>query len=223
MNMKNDLSENGFFTVRGFFTEGEIERYRSLCDNYFKNYKFYRGHGGDIVPGWAGVTPELEEMNFLHEDSRILNVVGEVLGENHKFVQHSDLHKNKTSGWHTDTGDYKRGGGKIPNWDEDFLVIKVSVLLQDHEDNDFGLWVKPKSHRNISSEPPIPIKSARTDLIIFDQKILHRGMNDSTTYKNKYGRDRYLITFGYGLDNENSDTHAKGCVMRQNQQREKMI
>ena len=222
MSMKVELEEKGFFTVKNFFKNEEIDNFRNLCNQYFQNNKYYRGHGGCIVPGWSGITPELKEMNFLHEDQRILDVVESVMGSDYIFAQHSDLHQNKASAWHTDTKDYERGGGIWPNWDDDYFIIKVSVLLQDHIDNDFGLWVRPKTHKNIMTEFPMPIHSSRNDLIVFDQKIMHRGMKDSVTYKNLYKQDRYLITYGYGLDNEKTHTHMKGCVKRQNQQRDKM-
>lgn len=222
LGLKKEVQEKGFCVLKGFFTSKAIERYRSLCEKYFKENKSYKGHGGKIVPGWAGSTPTLEELNHLHENKEIVDVSRKILGNNSIFIEHSDLHQNKSSGWHTDTKDYERGGGSLPNWNENFFVIKISVLLQDHLDNNLGLWVKPKSHRNIMTQKPIPLNTNKEDLIIFDQKILHKGMDNPEAYRRIYQKNRYLITLGYGLDNSETHIHIRGCKKRQEQQRKKM-
>ena len=56
------------------------------------------------------------------------------------------------------------------------------------------------------------------DMVVFDQRILHRGQ--SSHYKNTYNEDRYLITFGYGLDNEFTREHMSGTVARRTRQRQ---
>ena len=47
-------------------------------------------------------------------------------------------------------------------------------------------------------------------------------MNDSGSYKSIYNQDRYLITYGFGLNNENTDIYIKGCAKRQKNQREQI-
>jgi hypothetical protein len=218
MNKKlEEFEERGFFVVEDFFTRQEVEGYRELCDNYFSNYPSYHREGGRMVPGWAGKTPELEELNTLHEEPRVLDVAEGVLGRPFVFAEHADLHQNKVTGWHRDVHDFKRGGGAWPNWTKDFLVIKISFLLQDHTDNGHGLWMDVGSHKEGTPRNTVAILSRPTDLIVFDQRIHHRGQQSQ--YRKKYNQHRYLITYGYGIDNELTAKHIAGCKSRQDKQR----
>jgi hypothetical protein len=219
-NLKKKIRKDGFIVIKDFFSEEEASRYRALCDNYFNNHSSFQCDGGKVVPGWAGNTPEMEELNLLYENSKMTDIVSEILGDAYLFAEHSDLHQDKITGWHRDTYDYQRGGGVWPQWTEDFFVIKVAFLLQDHSSNDHGLWMDIYSHRSEGSHNPIYIPSGPMDLIIFDQKINHRGQ--SSQYLDKYGEHRYLITYGYGLDNEHTLMHNAGCKKRQDAQRLEM-
>jgi hypothetical protein len=216
------FNEFGFFIIEDFFSNEEVSRYRALCDNYFANHPSVAIDGGKVVPGWAGNTPEMEELNNLHEDAAILEVAKSALGESFVFAEHADLHQNKGTGWHRDVKDFERGGGHWPNWTNDFRVIKIAFLLQDHTDNDYGMWMEVGSHKEGVNGERIPIRSAATDLIVFDQRIHHKGWQNGSAYKNQFGKDRYLITYGYGVDNELTKTHSAGCKKRQDSQREKM-
>ena len=218
--MKEKLEQferDGFFTLEGVISDGEVQKYRRLCDNYFANHPLKRHDGGAVVPGWAGRTPELEEMNMFHQDSRVLKIAEIVLGEGFVFAEHADLHQNKVTGWHRDIHDFKRGGGHWPNWSDDFFVIKICFLLQDHADNDYGLWMDVGSHKEGVGGNGTPIHSKATDAIVFDQRIHHRGQ--SSQYVKKYNKHRYLITYGYGIDNELTAAHIAGCKKRQDAQR----
>ncbi|MAF25928.1 hypothetical protein CL634_10185 [bacterium] len=221
--MKEEIEKDGYFIVKDFITEQEVKRFRELSDNYFKNYPtllldhFHGGRGGRAVPGWAGITPELEELNMFHEDSRMLAIAEELFGEGFVFAEHADLHQNKITGWHRDVQDYQHGSGTWPNWDKDFFVIKICLLLQDHMDNDYGLQMDVGSHRGVAEGNCLYLHSRATDAIVFDQRIRHAGQDKQ--YKDEHGQDRYLITLGYGLDNIETKKHIAGCRTRQNVQR----
>ena len=143
------------------------------------------------------------------------------------FADHSDLHQNKVTGWHRDWGDYlfeDRGNGDEEGlWSSDCLIVKACFLLQDHHDNDYGLWFRPESHKANIKTPSLYAETKATDLIIFDQRILHAGQKkDGVPYSVKFKKNRYLITYAFGLDNEHTQIHIKGANLRQTRERSKM-
>jgi len=216
-NVCNTFKSDGFVVIPHVLKENEIPLFRQLCDNYIAS-TYFPCDGGRVVPGWAGVTPELGVLNNLHKDSRVTNVVDEALGEDWIFNEHSDLHQNKLTGWHDDTLPPRLAHFQTLNvQDEGYKILKVCFLLQDHSDNDHGLWVKPFSNRS----QEVCIHSKPTDAIVFDQRIVHRGQQRQ--YVERYGQHRYLIALGYGLDNEYTKQHTAGTVFRQNQQRNQMV
>jgi len=220
------LNSRGFYVVNDVLTEQEVETYRQLSDDYMRS-TYFPCDGGRVVPGWAGITPKLGILNNLHKDIRMKDIVSTALGESWVFAEHSDLHQNKLTGWHRDTLPSRLSHFQILNvWDYGYNIIKVCFLLQDHRDNDHGLWFKPGTHKQhvehqAASCDEVCIHSKATDAIVFDQRILHRGQLDQ--YSEKYGQHRYLITLGYGLNNEYTKQHAAGTVFRQNQQRDQMV
>ena len=224
------INENGYEVIKNVLTKSEIETFRALLDNYFNEYKSLiienNSGGSKILPGWSGITPELGQLNFLHEDKRITSIVSDIFQKrDFRFLGHSDLHQNKVSPWHRDILDMKKGKCNLNIWAPECFIIKVCFLLQDHIDNDLGLWFRPKTHtkENIKTEA-VHAYSNAVDMIVFDQRIWHQGQDTKPKYKARYNQNRYLITFGYGLNNNPySDFHEKGARIRQNRQRKKMI
>ena len=218
------FEKDGYTIVRDFLRIDQVEDYRNILDSYLQNNKSYNETGNSkILPGFAGVTPELQGLDKLHEDNQLKRILGNVFQtDDFIFLEHSDLHQNKTTGWHRDTKDYERGGGNPQNtWADDYFIVKACLLLQDHEDNQYGLWFKPGTHRQGANSKEIHLDSKATDLIIFDQRILHRGQVNCPPYDKVHGKNRYLITYGYGLNNKHSAFHKLGATKRQQQQQEK--
>ena len=50
------------------------------------------------------------------------------------------------------------------------IYSKVCLLLQNHTDNQYGLWFKPGTHKQGVDSKEIHLNSECTDLIIFDQE-----------------------------------------------------
>lgn len=218
------FEQDGYTIVRDFLRIDQVEDYRNILDSYLQNNKSYNETGNSkILPGFAGVTPELQGLDKLHEDNQLKRILGNVFQtDDFIFLEHSDLHQNKTTGWHRDTKDYERGGGNPQDtWADDYFIVKACLLLQDHEDNQYGLWFKPGTHRQGVNSKEIHLDSKATDLIIFDQRILHRGQVNCLPYDKVHGKNRYLITYGYGLNNKHSAFHKLGATKRQQQQQEK--
>lgn len=218
------FKEQGYTVIENVLSQDEIEEYRYQLDDYLSKNKTLKINEAKIIPGWSGVTPELGALNNLHEDERVLREVSKIFdGQTFRFVGHSDLHQNKDTNWHRDNRDLERGGCNLDIWSVDCFIIKVCFLLQDHTDNDLGLWFQPGTHKpNVPDSDPIHIYSHSTDMIIFDQRIIHKGQYTRPFYHELYNQNRYLLTFGYGLLNDYSDFHELGAVKRQNQQRQRM-
>lgn len=230
MNSKYEtIKKQGCLIVKNFLTDDQVNKFRNTLDTFFKNNSFFReSEESKIIPGFAGVTPDLKELNNFHEDKKINELVAEVFNyQPYIFASHSDLHQNKITGWHRDTLDYlgeDRGAGLTSGlWSNDCFIIKVCFLLQDHTDNDYGLWFKPGTHLSDIDGKSLITNTRSTDIIIFDQRILHAGQTKKPRYHKKYGIDRYLITYAYGLDNEHTRIHSKGATLRQNRQRNNLI
>jgi hypothetical protein len=219
------LSDTGLLIIKKFFPKEEILDYREKLDRYFEKYESMRDGFSRIVAGFAGRTPQLDKLDLLHQDPRILQRVARVFGgKPFKFLDHSDLHQNKVTGWHRDIQDYKRGGGSSQQvWNQDFDIIKVCFLPQDHKDNYCGMSFKLGTHKGNKDGPLLYAKTEATDLIIFDQRILHKGQNEKPFYHELFKKNRYLITYAYGVSNEHSDIHKAGAAKRQNTQRSKML
>lgn len=230
MNQKyKAIKEYGYLIIKNFFTEEQVDNYRNILDNFFNTNSFYREtEDSKIIPGFAGITPELQEINNLHKSEKILNRLTDIFDkQSFIFADHSDLHQNKITGWHRDTNDYlapDRGNGSEKDlWSPECFILKVCFLLQDHTNNDYGLWFKPRTHLSNIDGKKVVAKTNATDMIVFDQRILHAGQTNKPRYHEKYNLNRYLITYGYGLDNKHTKTHMKGATIRQNKQRTGLI
>lgn len=216
---------DGYVLIPNILTISEISHYRKILDKYLSSNPTLQINESKIIPGWSGITPELEDLNNLHQDKRLLLEIAKIYKDrSFKFLGHSDLHQNKDSNWHRDIHDMSRGGCNLNIWDDDCLILKVCFLLQDHTDNDLGLWFESGTHKSEHAKnKPIHIYSKSVDMIIFDQRIKHRGQINKPFYHEIYNQNRYLLTFGYGLDNNPySNFHEIGSAKRQNTQRKSM-
>ena len=88
------------------------------------------------------------------------------------------------------------------------------IYLEDHSNDDNALKVVPKSHleREIIRDKFIQLKPKLGDIIIFDQRITHKGA------ENAYGDYRILISFGFGKNNIFTDEFEEGTKKRQDKQ-----
>ena len=228
----------GFAVVSNVLEEDEVVLFRELLNDYFRS-NYLNFNGEKVVSGWSGITHKLGPMNNLYKDSRVTEIVEKVLGEDWIFSEHSGIHQDKITPWHNDIlpldkMDLLRYVYPIVKTlkpsDDGYKIINVCFLLQDHSDNEHGLWFKPCSNRQEFysnkqefCEQEICVHRNSTDLIVFDQRVEHRGQRPENTYFEKYKKHRYLVTMGYGVDNFYTKQHIAGTVYRQNQQRASMI
>lgn len=218
--------KDGLLIIKNFLSIENVQKFREILDHYFLNFKsFHHGERGRILCGFAGKTPELEELNNLHINEKIIKILNSYIFNGNEFIfaEHSDLHQNRTTGWHRDNLDFlskERGNGCEKDlWSEKFHVIKVCFLLQDHTSNQCGMSFKLGTHKDEDTvAPPFYANTQSTDMIIFDQRILHAGQEFKKPYFDQFGKNRYLVTYAYGLDNELTRTHITGANIRQKEQ-----
>lgn len=86
--------------------------------------------------------------------------------------------------------------------------------MEDHTHDNDGLKLVPGSHvkRKIYEQGAIQLHSQKGDVVIFDQRINHRGMAKQCP------DNRILVSFGFGRNNVFTDEFEKGTIQRQNDQ-----
>jgi hypothetical protein len=71
-------------------------------------------------------------------------------------------------------------------------------------------------NRNIETNNSVELKHKLGDVIIFDQRITHRGCDKLTN------KQRILISFGFGKNNIFTDNFEKGTIERQKNKNENL-
>ena len=197
--MNEEYKKNGVLVVSDVLREQQVKEFRGILDNYLNDSNtFSESESSRIIPGFAGNVPELGELNTLHLSDKVNDILKKEIFDDSDYIyaDHSDLHQNKTTGWHRDTYDYlleDRGGGTYEGlWSRDCHIIKVCFLFQDHIDNDYGLWFKLGTHRSERDGVSVNARTKSTDMIIFDQRILHSGQTQMPRYHQKFNKNRYF-------------------------------
>jgi ectoine hydroxylase-related dioxygenase (phytanoyl-CoA dioxygenase family) len=135
---------------------------------------------------------------------------------------HNDIGLNRIVNWHKDTLNnqykfYQRTNIWQEYEGEKHEIYKVLIYLQDHTKDNNGLTLIEKSHLipeiYIDQSKKNTIHSKIGDIIIFDQRITHRGQQD-----NNGNIDRILISLGFGKNNIFTKEFEQGTIKRQNDQ-----
>ena len=138
------------------------------------------------------------------------------------LCSHNDIGLNRIVDWHKDTlNNQYKVYQKTNIWNEynneKHEIYKFLIYLQNHKNDNSGLHIIEGSHK----EPIINMDNKRYkyigkelnigDIIIFDQRITHRGQ-----YKNEYNNiDRILISLGFGKNNIFTKEFEEGTIKRQ--------
>lgn len=108
-------------------------------------------------------------------------------------------------------------------WDDGHRIIKVAILLQDHTENEFGLWVMSGSHKEGVVGEKAYLKTTARDIVVFDHKITHRGQSNDPQYHHEHDHGRMFLCWGFGLDNKYTNQFSIGTNDRQQFYRKKML
>lgn len=219
MDYKKEIITNGFIIVNNVFSLDEINTLKEEVINYIKNNKTIKNASGITIPDFIRYSEFLNTKNIIR-NKKINDILKEIFnGTNYRFCAHNDIGINRIVGWHKDklNGKYSEYE-TIDIWseynNEKHEIVKVLIYLQDHSNNNDSLKLVPKSHldKNINTDNFIQLNPKLGDVIIFDQRITHRGME-------KQCKDhRILVSFGFGKNNIFTDNFEKGTIKRQDEQ-----
>ncbi|MCX6353265.1 MAG: phytanoyl-CoA dioxygenase family protein [Bacteroidetes bacterium] len=237
---KKQLEVEGYTLIKGLFSVTEIVQMRKALTAYFGNEenKFLYAYAGKTQSDAMNRIPALR---FLLKHPKMNSVLKELIGDDLRFLHHSDAHFNVLSGWHKDSTGYIKNEWEVREGKEKIGVYKICFYLQDHNNDVGGLSVRPKSHLipKMGSDAGVKLNSDAGDVIIFDQRLDHVGqiptklqkviMRFMPSDKMKFSligflrkitmtRDRMSVFIGYGNDNAFADEFKENLVARQNRQ-----
>lgn len=141
------FGDDGFVVVPGLLDPAEVEVYVRRLEALSG-----RRRGDPTAParGWTspdGVTRHSDFWDVIFH-ARLLSVVRTLLGEDVRFLQHTDLHVGFSSfNWHRDSVNRALGDG--PDWNErdvPYRIVRVGLYLQSSE-GAFRLGLVPGTHR----------------------------------------------------------------------------
>ena len=219
MSLKEQITDQGYIILNNVFTKEELAMCGHEINNYIKNNSTLKNSGGISIPDFIK-KKELYKTSLLKDNEKIQAALLDIFGsDNYRFCSHNDIGINRICPWHKD-----KLNGPIAKYEtvdiwkkhngEQHEIVKVLIYLEDHSNNNDGLKVVPKSHltSKINSQGWIQLKPKIGDVIIFDQRITHRGMEKQVP------NARILVSFGFGKNNIFTDNFEKGTIFRQNSQ-----
>jgi len=219
--MKNSelLRKNGYVIVQNVFSSQQVSQLRSDIIQYFSNGGGFANAGGRAKPDWIK-DPKCKSLMWILNYDPLKRILTEFIGENYEFLHHNDIHINRVVGYHKDR---LSGAGakfeKLNPWQtingETQQIYKVNIYLQDHSNDEHALKVKEGTHLTEKDSPntkTISINPGLGDIVLFDQRITHRGQ------ERHYGKPRILISLGYGVPNKFSQQFKIGTQARQDDQ-----
>lgn len=218
MDYKKELFEKGYIVIKNAISSDILNKCKSEILDYISNNKCITNCEGITIPNFIK-KQELQTVSELRNNSAILSILDNIFDKNYRFCSHNDIGINRIVGWHKDklNGIYEKYE-TINIWEnfenETHEIVKVLIYLQDHTNNDDGLTIVPYSHKinDYSTDNSILLHTQLGDIIIFDQRITHRGMCQQVEVP------RILVSFGYGKNNIFTDNFEKGTICRQNDQ-----
>ena len=206
----------------------EILRKKKKVDkNLFKKI----GHRSIGLTGYSFVNyinkNELKETNNLLNNK--LKRYLQSNFSNYDYYFHNDIGINLYTSWHKDRlnnnwhGFYRNYEKYSPWSDNNYNIYKCLIYLQDHS-NSSSLNVIPFSHKdkNINTSNQEVLYTNIGDIIIFDQRLKHKGNNKDKFIKRiikSFIEDKNIILITVGFGNKYSkhlEEFKKGTLIRQN-------
>ena len=215
---KEELQTKGFFIVKNVFSNSEIQEFKNIIMNYIKTNKCIINAKGITIPDFIKCS-KLEKIAEIKNNKKINDILSEIFDNNYRFCSHNDIGINRIVGWHKDKLNGEHAKYETCDiWNEvdgeKHEIVKVLLYIEDHSNYNQGLKVIPGSHleRKINIKNVHQLNPAIGDIIIFDQRITHRGTDRHIPHQ------RILVSFGFGKNNIFTDNFEKGTVKRQNGQ-----
>ena len=217
---KQKLLNEGYFVMKNVFSADEIKHFHDVIMEYIKTNKKIYNSSGITIPDFIK-QPDLQDVTQIKDNSEINESLKDLFDGDYRFCGHNDIGINRIVGWHKDklNGEYAKYETQ-DIWSEmngeKHEIVKVLIYLQDHSNNNDCLKIIPGSHlkkkKQIEPYNVVQLTPSIGDVIIFDQRITHRGMEHQVTHP------RILVSFGFGKNNIFTDNFEKGTLLRQNRQ-----
>lgn len=153
--LQEEFQRQGFVVVRGLLRLDEVQHYFSRLEalSGIRREDFSRARRTPpaLQKSWTlpdGVSKHLAFWPLISDD-RLLTAVKSILGEQIRYLQHSDLHVGFSAiTWHRDS--VNRAYGVGPDWDEseaDYKLVRVGIYLQSFAESNFRLGFIPGSNQ----------------------------------------------------------------------------
>jgi ectoine hydroxylase-related dioxygenase (phytanoyl-CoA dioxygenase family) len=214
------FNELGYLVIENVFSKEEIEVFNEEVRTFVKENPTMSNASGISIPDFIIHQNYFEKTKLMKDNEKLHSVLKNVFADNdYRFCSHNDIGINRIVGWHKDklNGQYAKYE-LVDIWDEKdgekHEIVKVLTYLEDHSNNNDGLKLVPGSHtvKEINSSGWIQLNPKVGDVIIFDQRITHRGM------ERQVPGSRVLVSFGFGKNNVFTNNFEKGTQMRQKHQ-----
>ena len=218
------LKEKGYIIIKNFYSVEVINKMRKIIFNEMilkKNMYSFSDRSGS-KPDFINDRSYKKLLPFIRFND-IYKIMQCIFNGLFRFCSHNDIGINRIVDWHKDTlnNQYKKYQ-RTNIWTElengeKHEIYKVLIYLQDHSKNNDGLMLIEDSHLipniYIDHNKLKQIHSNLGDIIIFDQRITHRGQQLMNSLP-----DRILISLGFGKNNIFTDEFEEGTIQRQNDQ-----
>lgn len=221
MNYNQIIESDGYIHLKNIYSKELLQKCNEEILNYNNNNNTFESGSGYSIPDFVN-NDKLKLIASLKYNNILKEILDKIfLSNDYRFCSHNDIGINRIVGWHKDKLNGNVEKYQVHNIWEDFeenkfKIIKVLIYLQDHSNNNDALKVIPRSHLtpeyNQNNINFVQLKPSLGDVIIFDQRITHRGMMYQTIYP------RILVSFGFGANNIFTDEFEKGTKIRQNYQ-----
>jgi hypothetical protein len=213
-----NVDRDGYVILKGLFEKELLEECKREILDYNKRHALIKNADGITIPDFIN-QPELSLTSSLKNSLLLHKFLEEKIfkRKDYRFCSHNDIGINRIVGWHKDklNGPYSKYES-IPIWSttptgEKHDIYKVLIFLNDQKE----FYLVPGSHLTsiINTKDAIPIETELGDILVFDQRITHRGAEKHYT-----SGDRILVSFGFGRNNLFTDNFEKGTIQRQNDQ-----
>ena len=133
----NELKENGFLLIKEVFTEDEVEKLQSYCQQSCSLVSFEKSIPGDIFDD--------ETLRPILFKKKIIKLLHEILGEPPVYFRDSQIHcKPNERVFHSDSrADY------LNPRKSDYPIYRLGVFMQDHSNHSGGIKFRKNSHRRL--------------------------------------------------------------------------
>jgi len=178
---------------------------------------------GVTIPNFM-MRPSFSFLHDLASSPPVLRVLRAVFGGGRfRYCSLNDIGIDRIVGWHKDVlNDQYKKYQTLPLWQKNppeggHFIVKVNIYLQDHTDDEGGLVLVPGSHRSpgLSTDGSITLHPKKGSLVIFEQRMTHRGRHWTPSRLLHNEPSRILLSLSYGRYNTFTDEFERGTRQRQ--------